>query len=348
MKSLLKKKYRVVAITTFILLLVAGVAMGTLIASPAGRGEKVELITCGKGAPFAKVARGMEEKGLIDSSRMLVLYARILGDDSKVQAGTYQFNDSMTPLDMLRMMVNGEVFTRKFALPEGYSIFQIAEMLDSRGLMNKRDFLKQCFDKELLGELNIPGKSVEGYLQPCTYNIPLGMDASGLIRMMVKQFENSYNDRFAGREKGSGLSRHAILTLASLIEKEARVATERPLIASVFHNRIKKRMRLQSDPTAVYGVRAFGGNVTKQDIRRRNPYNTYLIDGLPPGPIGNPGSDAIESVLTPARTDYLYFVAKKDGTHFFSSSLGEHNRAVNRYLRSSSFLPAGTVVTRAG
>jgi UPF0755 protein len=133
-----------------------------------------------------------------------------------------------------------------------------------------------------------------------------------------------------------------------MIEKEAVQPAERPLIASVFHNRLKKGMRLQSDPTAVYGVRAFAGNVSKQDIMRNSPYNTYRINGLPPGPIGNPGSQAIEAVLSPASTGYLYFVAKKDGTHCFSATLEQHNKAVQTYLRSSAASITKTSQTVAG
>ena len=150
---------------------------------------------------------------------------------------------------------------------------------------------------------------------------------------MVGQFDRVYGQRFAEGAKAAGLSTRDVITLASLIEKEAVAPAERPLIASVFRNRLRIGMPLQSDPTAVYGIRAFTGSVTKQDIQRNTPYNTYLIKGLPPGPIGSPGSAAIEAVLTPATTSYLYFVARKDGTHQFSVNLEEHNRAVSRYLR---------------
>ncbi len=338
------RRNKVVAVTAVgisLLLFVAATVIGSYLTAPVGAGKKVELFNCEKGAPLWKVARELEAHGFISSARMLVLYARLRGDDSRAQAGTYQFSDAMAPVEMLRMMVAGEIFTRKFAVPEGYSIYQLGEILEARGLMRRDAFLRQCTDRALLQELGIPARSVEGYLQPSTYSIPVGMEGAELIRMMVRQFDKVYNERFAAREKQSGMSRHAILTMASLIDKEARVATERPLIASVFHNRLKRRMRLQSDPTAVYGVRAFSGHMTKRDIQRRNPYNTYLIDGLPPGPIGNPGSDAIEAVLNPAATQYLYFVAKKDGTHYFSGSLAEHNRAVQKYLRSSAISPSG-------
>jgi UPF0755 protein len=177
------------------------------------------------------------------------------------------------------------------------------------------------------------GSSVEGYLYPATYNLSRNWNEEQLISQMVAQFEKRYADVASAKGTIDGLSRHQIVTLASLIEKEAVASEEKPLISSVFHNRLRIGMPLQSDPTAVYGVRAFSGKVFKADIERHSPYNTYLIKGLPPGPIGNPGSEALQAALKPANTQYLYFVARQDGTHQFSRSLDEHNRAVTRYLR---------------
>ena len=153
------------------------------------------------------------------------------------------------------------------------------------------------------------------------------------MKAMAEQADKLYNEKFAQLEKSTKLSRHQILTLASIVEKEAVLPQERPLIASVFLNRLKKKMPLQSDPTATYGLRAFGGKVTGSDVRRDTPYNTYIIAGLPPGPIGNPSDGAIEAVLKPASTGYYYFVARKDGSHQFSVTLDEHNRAVKQYLK---------------
>ena len=179
------------------------------------------------------------------------------------------------------------------------------------------------------------GQSVEGYLYPATYNLLRSGDEEQLISQMVGQFEKKYADLLAASSPVTWLSRREIVTLASIIEKEAVSPEEKPIISSVFHNRLQIGMPLQSDPTAVYGVRAFFGKVTKKDIKRPSPYNTYLNKGLPPGPIGNPGSESLKAALSPARTNYLYFVARRDGTHQFSRTLDEHNRAVNRYLRTN-------------
>jgi UPF0755 protein len=328
----LKKKLLLPALACLVLLIsLAGFCLS--VATPPGDGTNIRFIDFTDGHSFRKFAGELEHAGIIPSARMFVFYARLRGADAKVKAGTYQLNDGMSPAEILRRLVAGEVFTYKFAVPEGFSIYQIAELLEGRGLFKKEPFLKECFSSALLKELGIEGKSVEGYLFPSTYGIPPRMDEAGLIRMMVGQFNKVYGQRFADRVKTLGTSRNEVITLASIIEKEAVMPSERPLISSVFRNRLKKGMPLQSDPTAVYGFRAFAGKVSKRDIMRRSPYNTYLHRGLPPGPIGNPGSDAIEAVLAPATTPYLYFVAKNDGSHSFSASLEEHNRAVRKYLR---------------
>ena len=306
------------------------------LSTPNGEGLKVLTVDFVKGSTLKKLADTLEKEGIISSSAVFILYAKVSGVSGKVQAGTYQFSDAMTPPEILRKLTVGDVFEKRFAIPEGYSIFQIAEMLDSRGFFNKEQFLKECRNQQLLNELGISAKTVEGYLYPSTYNL-LKIEAPGdLIRQMADRFVKVYTEKFSTAEKSSRLSRMQIITLASIVEKEAVAPEEKPIIASVFLNRLKKGMPLQSDPTATYGIRAFGGKVSGADVRRDSPYNTYLISGLPPGPIGNPGADAIEAVLKPAATGYYYFVAKNDGTHHFSLNLDEHNRAVHQYLKGGA------------
>lgn len=302
---------------------------------PAGNGKNVRILAIEKGSTPRRIADELEQAGIVSSARLFVLQVRLKGIAGRLQAGEYQFSDAMKPAEILRKMVDGEVYARRFAVPEGYSIYQVAELLDGRRIFSREAFLRAATDPKLLAELGIDGKSVEGYLFPSTYDITAMMDETALIRTMVAQFGRVYAERFAQAEKHLGLSRREVVILASLIEKEAVDPAERPLISSVFHNRLRKGMRLQSDPTAIYGVRSFGGNVTKRDIEQSTPYNTYRIPGLPPGPIGNPSDGAIEAALNPARTGYLYFVARKDGTHHFSVTLDEHNAAVRTYLKNS-------------
>ena len=308
---------------------------GLFLGFAAGDGKNVQLYDFEQGYSLKRIATELESRHTIASARLFVLLARLHGAENKVKAGIYQFSDGITPPGILRRLVAGDVCMQRFAVPEGYSIYQVAELLDGRGLFRKEAFLKACRNRALLAELWISSESVEGYLYPSTYDITPKMTEADLVGMMVKRFEEVYERKFAAKVAVSGMSRHFAITLASIIEKETALSFERPLIASVFLNRLRIGMPLQSDPTAVYKVRAFSGKVSRKDIQRPSPYNTYLINGLPPGPIGNPGSEAIEAVLMPADTRYLYFVAKKDGTHFFSTSLEEHNRAVRKYLKSA-------------
>lgn len=299
---------------------------------PAGSGTVVRDIYFQPGSNIKKLAADLESAGIIRSSLHFVMVGRLRGQAHRLQAGHYRVNDSMATGALLRKIVSGEVDFRRFTLPEGYSMYQAAELLDQQGYFKKEAFLDACRSKELLVRLNIPAPTAEGYLFPATYNLPHQFSEEQLVELMVGKFEKEFAALETGTKKG-GFSRHEILTLASMIEKEAVTPDEKPLISSVFHNRLRIGMPLQSDPTAVYGVRAFAGKVTKADILRSSPYNTYKINGLPPGPIGNPGTEALRAALHPAESGYFYFVARKDGTHQFSRSLDEHNRSVSRYLR---------------
>ncbi|BDV41659.1 aminodeoxychorismate lyase [Geotalea uraniireducens] len=329
------KKFLTIAAVILLFVILPVLRYLVFVGSPAGTGRTVRIFDLSKGTSLKHIATDLEGARIVSSARLFVLQARLKGDTERLQAGEYRFNDGMAPREILRMMVAGEVYARKFTLPEGYSIYQIAELLDERHILDGHRFLQQARNPALLRELGIGGASVEGYLYPSTYQVTAKMDEAALIRLMVAQFDKVFADKFAVLAKQHAMSPREAVTLASLIEKEAVVPGERALISSVFHNRLRKKMRLQSDPTAVYGIRAFSGPVTKQDILRKTPYNTYLIDGLPPGPIGNPGSAAIAAALSPATSPYLYFVAKNDGTHYFSTTLAEHNDAVRTYLKTS-------------
>lgn len=305
------------------------------LATPAGNGSRMEIVELGRGRSLSSVAGELEKRGIVTSARLFTLYARVMGGDSRVKAGVYQFTDGMRPGEILSRMLSGDVYERLFALPEGYSSHQAAEMLEKRGIFKKERFLSACSDPALLAELGIEGRSVEGYLFPGSYNILPGKTEHEVVREMVKRQKQLLDNGVNGGARAKGLTVHQVLTLASMVEKEAVLPIEKPLIAAVFHNRLRTGMRLQSDPTAVYGVRAFAGKVTRNDILKPSPYNTYLIKGLPPGPIGNPGKEAIEAVLNPPPVPYLYFVARGDGSHEFTSDLSSHNGAVRRFLRTT-------------
>jgi len=323
-------------VALLILILIPLARFSVFLLVPAGSGARQEVVELGRGSTLRAVANKLESRGVLSSAGLFALYARLKGGDARVKAGTYQFNDGMRPGEILGKMVSGDIFQRLFALPEGYSSYQVAEMLEKRGIFGREQFLKACRDQKLLSELGISALSAEGYLFPGSYNILPGKTEQEVVREMVLRQQQFLDSGLSRKGGGSGLSAHALLTLASMVEKEAVLPAEKPLIAAVFLNRLKKGMRLQSDPTATYGVRAFAGKVTREDILRPSPYNTYLIPGLPPGPIGNPGKEAIEAVLNYPNVPYLFFVARGDGSHQFTSDLTSHNGAVRKYLK-----PAG-------
>jgi UPF0755 protein len=326
-------KNRRMLLIIFLLLLLPVLRFTSFIRIAPGSGESSVIFNFKGATTFRRIARELAEKQVIASPLLFTFYGRLRGEDGKIKAGYYQFDDGMSPREILRKLVAGEVYLRPFVLPEGYSTYQAAELLGQQGLLDGKKFLVQCHNRELMEKLGIPGESMEGYLVPGTYNVEPDMDEIGLVTAMAGEFTTHRRARFDARVRSSGRSWHQLLTLASMIDKEAVSPAERPLIASVFYNRLAAGMRLQSDPTAVYGVRAFAGKVTRNDILRPSAYNTYLIKGLPPGPIGNPGDQALEAALNPASSHYLYFVAKQDGTHHFSTTLEEHNRAVATYLK---------------
>jgi len=284
------------------------------------------------GSGIHKLANELKAGGVIRSSWQFMLMTRLRGSAHRLKAGEYRFCDNMTPDAILHKIVSGDVDYRKFTLPEGYSVYQAAELLEQKGYFRKEAFLEKCRDRNLLIRLGITADSAEGYLYPATYNLSRNCSEEQLLEQMIGKFNKEYAE-IGAAEGGNRRPLHDIITLASIIEKEAISTEEKPLISSVFHNRMRINMPLQSDPTAVYGVRAFSGKVSKADIQRPSPYNTYLNRGLPPGPIGNPGRDAVRAAMNPAKSNYLYFVARQDGHHYFSRTLAEHNRAVAQYLR---------------
>jgi UPF0755 protein len=237
----------------------------------------------------------------------------------------------MSPLEILDTLQQGKVHLHKITVPEGYTLEQIAQQLDKASLVAAADFLKTATCQSLMRELKIEGKSFEGYLFPETYLFPKGIKPEDIIRIMVKNFQTVFQPPWHERARKLGLSAHEVVILASIIEKETGTAPERPIISSVFHNRLKKGMRLESDPTVIYGIPEFDGNLTRKHLRTPTPYNTYAGKGLPAGPIANPGKGALHAALFPSDTNYLFFVSKNNGSHYFSTNLKEHNNAVRKY-----------------
>jgi UPF0755 protein len=316
------------------LLLLAGT--GTLISQRLApvdpHGEEV-LFSVEPGDPLARVASRLEERGLVRDARALAWLARWRDVTGDVHVGEYRLSPALAPAEILEILVEGRVATYPVPIPEGFTAAMIGERLEQAGLVDAAAFRDAVEDPALAAELGIEAPRLEGYLFPETYRLPRGLTARQVATAMVEQFRQVYRD-LAPRAKERGLSTHEVVTLASIVEKETGAEHERPRIASVFSNRMTRGMRLESDPTTIYGIDGFDGNLRRVHLEdARNPYNTYQIAGLPPGPIANPGREALLAVVEPETTDYLYFVSRGDGTHVFSRTYREHVNAVNEYQR---------------
>ncbi|MFZ5775740.1 MAG: endolytic transglycosylase MltG [Thermodesulfobacteriota bacterium] len=314
---------------------VAAIALGLWFASfaflttPAADAELRVVIPHGTGLPG--IQRILAKQGVVPQSIRLLVLARLMGVAGRLKAGEYLFTAEQTPVQVLRLLTLGGNVPRPITFPEGVSIRQIAEILANGEWGEKEEILELLRDRDLMERYGAVGESMEGYLFPDTYHLVRGQSPEEIITMLAERGRKVRAELGDLARNELSLSPHQVLTLASIVEKETAVPEERPLIARVFLNRLRLGMRLQTDPTVIYGIPDFNGDLTRRDLETPTPYNTYQIDGLPPGPIANPGKEAIKAVLRPAKSSALFFVAKNDGTHYFSTTLAEHNQAVRRY-----------------
>jgi UPF0755 protein len=299
--------------------------------SPSSDDKTGKIIEIMPGQGFSSTTARLAKEGVIISPAKFKIIAAISGDDKKIKAGEYMFSPSMTPASIIYALVNGKVYMHKLTIPEGYNIQQVAEAVEHDGICSRDQFENAAKDSAAAMAMGIPGQTFEGYLYPETYFYPRGTDPSIIVRDMVNRFKKVYKSEWSQREAALGMTQHQIVTLASIIEKETGAAIERPLISSVFHNRLKENMRLETDPTVIYGIENFDGNLTRVHLRTPGPYNTYMNKGLPIGPIANPGYKSLEAALFPADSDYLFFVSRKDGTHEFARTYEEHIQNIRKY-----------------
>jgi len=307
--------------------------MYLLFYSPLSRSDEKRTIVIKKGTSFRQVALKLRSAGIIGDTDDFLFVAWVMGASRRAQAGEYEFSPSMTPVEIIGKLVHGEIKEYPVTIPEGTSMREIAALLERRGLADGKRFLELAEDHGLVKRLGLPGRTLEGFLFPDTYRFTRGMTEEEIIRKMVARFREVYFPELDEAAKRAGMTMKEVVTLASIIEKETQAPEERLLISAVFHNRLRKGIRLQSDPTVIYAIKDFDGNLRKRDLMLRSPYNTYRHYGLPPGPISNPGVEAMRAAIFPAKGDYLYFVSKNNGTHYFSKSLREHINAVNRYQK---------------
>jgi UPF0755 protein len=283
------------------------------------------------GSSFARTASQLEETGVISDATRFTLLARWRQVTGQVHAGQYLFESAARPGEVLDRLVAGDIRKFHVTIPEGFNLKDIAVRLATTNLGTAEEFLALCRDAEFLEELGIDAASLEGYLFPETYTYTASTPPRQLLQAMVTQLQTELTPELLADASALKLNRHQLLTLASIIQKEAGTVTEMPLISAVFHNRLKAGILLQADPTVIYGIADFNGNLTRKDLETTTPYNTYRIKGLPPGPIASPGRAALQAAAHPAESKALFFVSRGDGTHEFSATLQEHNRAVRRY-----------------
>lgn len=284
-----------------------------------------------KGMTFSETLQKLQEGGLLRDKNIVLLVGKITRIDRKIKTGLYEFSGPVSPLQIINALISGRVVEFKVTIPEGYNIWQIARTLDASGIITEEDFFRLAYNREFLDSMNIDAPSIEGYIFPDTYNFPKGMPPKDVLKRLVSGMRRHFTPDMKERAEELGLSEREVLTLASIIEKEARVDDERPLISAVFHNRLKRGMPLQADPTSIYGFKDPSGVITTKDLKREAPYNTYVIPGLPPGPIASPGLKSIMAALYPADVPYLFFVSDNNGGHRFSATEAEHRKAVKLY-----------------
>jgi len=323
----------ILLILFFLFIGVAGVYLNIVAYAkkPPNTAPVEQAVDVPSGLGFKALSTLLYQKGMILHPVKFRLFARIKGYDKRIKAGEYMLSSAMTPKKILETMVDGKVRLHRLTIPEGYNLVQIARAVETAGFASETDFLKAATDPDLVHAKGIDAQTFEGYLFPDTYHFPRGVTPENIISTMVRRFRSVYKPEWEEQTKTLGLTIHQVITLASIIEKETAVGDERPIISSVFHNRLKRNMRLESDPTVIYGMGDYNGNITRKDLERPTPYNTYTMKGLPPGPISNTGAKAIEAALYPADTKFLFFVSRKDRTHQFSTNFKDHNRAVRKY-----------------
>jgi len=297
--------------------------------------EKIILIP--RGTSSVEVARRLQAEGIVMHRALFLAYLKTFKRSSHLQAGEYQFQGALTVRQIADKIIRGLVYYHEVTIPEGLSLFEICDLLEQKGFAKRDEFWSAARRVDRVAGLAQPPENLEGFLFPDTYRLTRGATAVEIIAIMLDRFEQLYENRLKADIQRQSMSLREVMTLASLIEKETGGDGERPLVSAVFHNRLKKGMPLQCDPTVIYAAKlqgAFKKEIYRSDLARDSAYNTYKHAGLPPGPIANPGLQSIEAALKPASVDYLYFVSDNNGRHVFSKTLEEHNRAVAAYRHS--------------
>lgn len=331
---MLKKFFKLLVL--FIVLAVLVVSASLYIAATRWRSRQDVEVGIRPGSSVSQIAGELAAKGAIRTPKLFELYVRIKGLGGKLKAGTYDLPAGTTMIEAADKLASGDVRQHDLTIVEGWTIRDIAGALRDKSYIEDEgmpaEFERLSKDGEFMKGLGFEGSpSLEGYLFPDTYRVNFPLIARDLIVRLIRRFDDVWKSLVKDESSLGGRSRSDVVTLASIVEKETGVDSERPIIAGILINRLNRGIALQSDPTIIYGLPNYDGNIRKRDISNPHPYNTYVHPGLPPGPICNPGKASLVAALSPEKTDYLYFVSKNDGTHHFSKTLAEHLKAVRRY-----------------
>ena len=293
-----------------------------------------QFVTIRQGASSSEIGRQLAEARVVRDPSVFRAALWWTGRGRSLKAGEYRFDHALTPLDVLDVLVRGDVYTLRLTFPEGLNIEEMAKLYESHGFGKSADFVAAARNVNRIRELDDKASDLEGYLFPETYSLPRQTPAARVVDLMVNRFLAVYDVKLRARASAQGLTTRQAITLASLIEKETGKPEERPIVAAVYRNRMKRGMPMQADPTVVYALlkaHRYDGNIRREDLAMDSPYNTYKYPGLPPGPIASPGKASLEAALMPAGAPYLYFVSRNDGSHVFAQTLDEHNANVRKF-----------------
>jgi peptidoglycan lytic transglycosylase G len=313
--------------TAAVAALVVAVAIGYWWLAPPPRFSMPRTVAIREGEPFRAVARALADAGVVKSATATLLYGEFTGAARHVKPGEYQFRGGETVAEVMHHLVAGNVVSVTVVIPEGLTLHQIAERLSAAGLVCQPEFAREARGGALVRALGLGPLGAEGFLFPATYKFSPHATVNQILQAMLERFYRTLTPQVERRMFALGLDDRGLVTMASIVEKEARVPGERPLIAGVFYNRLRIGMPLQSDPTAEYSLDGPPRSAVAA-VHADGEFNTYVHPGLPPGPIADPGLSSLKAALYPARTDFLYFVARPDGTHVFSRSFAQHKRAI--------------------
>lgn len=299
-----------------------------------GYSETKKRVEVKRGQRTQAILQLLHKEGVLRDDWVPLVYMKLLRGRDSMKAGVYEFDKALAPIDVIDKLVRGDVVLKTITIREGLDRFAIAKLFAAEGLGTEKEWEKATSDPDLVRDIAPEADSLEGYLFPDTYKFDPGTPAPPIVKAMVENFREHWGDEIAFIT--TGLNVHQTVTLASIVETEARLPQERPVVASVYLNRIRRRMLLGADPTVIYALKLAGkwdGNIRKNDLQLDSPYNTYRKPGLPPGPIANAGLASLRAASAPATTPFLYFVSRNDGSHVFSTNIAEHNRNVEKYQR---------------